>query len=288
MEKTLQDVAIKVRYRSFSGRMFFSVFLALMVYFTNVVFKDYSGFLVFFQCIICLSLSIFLLGTVLHGVYRSLDRILYLLHYYNCRLILQLVVGFFLPVGLAFCGFALYGYFIQLSFFDLFLYSFMPDFIYITLVFNVVYISSFLISYVHLLKVLVVPAKVFPKSWIGHDGLTGKKIINESEVAVFIRRGKYIFAILFDKSEYIVDRSIERLEEDVAGNDLFYLINPKCIVNMDSIDGYVSISSGRALLKLIFFLSDVLEVSQTNTPGFKVLFNKKVKNSSTQLLNFTF
>jgi len=104
---------------------------------------------------------------------------------------------------------------------------------------------------------------------------TGDKIktIPVEEVAYFFAEGKYCYLISTDKTEYLIDQTLDKLEA-LLNPDSFFRINRQFIVSLSSIDEMYTYPKGRVKMVLKPHNKKEAIVSVDRSPEFKKWLNR--------------
>ncbi len=94
------------------------------------------------------------------------------------------------------------------------------------------------------------------------------KIISVQEITCFYSENKTTYIKTNDKRDYIIDFSLEELENQLSP-ELFYKINRKLIININAIEDIINYSNSRLKLVIRNFTNFEAIVSREKVKGFK-------------------
>lgn len=134
--------------------------------------------------------------------------------------------------------------------------------------------SSFIHDFEELLRNYTGKAPEYKKRFLIQYGTKIKKVETE-EIAAFYSMEKNVFMVTFQKSNYPVNFTLDKLEE-VLDPEKFFRINRKMIINFDSITNMVPYSRSRIKVDLAVQLPKEIEalVSVERAKSFKDWLDK--------------
>lgn len=94
------------------------------------------------------------------------------------------------------------------------------------------------------------------------------KVISTDEIECFFSENKGTYIHTFDNRNYLIDTTLEVLEQDLDGN-YFYRINRKFIISMKAIKEIVIYSNSRLRIILTTFTGEDSIVSREKVTDFK-------------------
>ncbi|MFA9392646.1 MAG: LytR/AlgR family response regulator transcription factor [Prolixibacteraceae bacterium] len=97
--------------------------------------------------------------------------------------------------------------------------------------------------------------------------------LNTSEIAYFISENKITTAVTFTNEKYIIDFTLERLEEELNPDD-FFRTDRKSILNIDAISRFEDYFGGKLVLKLKTPFNEKITVSRLKASAFKMWIGK--------------
>lgn len=97
--------------------------------------------------------------------------------------------------------------------------------------------------------------------------------INTSDIACFMSENKVTTAITFKNEQYVVDFTLDRLEEELDP-ELFFRADRSTITHIDIISRFEDYFGGKLLVKLKSPLNQKISVSRLKASAFKVWVGK--------------
>jgi DNA-binding LytR/AlgR family response regulator len=128
------------------------------------------------------------------------------------------------------------------------------------------------IDYKNLLKILQTPAESYQKRFMVTAGEKVKSIAVE-EIAYFFAEGRYVFLNTHDNRKYIIDYTLDNLEE-LMNPAHFFRVNRQFVVSFRAIREMFSYPKGRVKLVLQPACSEEVIVSLSKAVEFKQWLNK--------------
>ncbi|MFD2586997.1 LytR/AlgR family response regulator transcription factor [Croceitalea marina] len=95
------------------------------------------------------------------------------------------------------------------------------------------------------------------------------KIINADEVECFYSENKGTYAATIDGRNYLLDTTLENLEEELAPK-IFFRVSRKFYVNINHINDIISYTNSRLQIKLNHFKEQEIIVSRERVKDFKL------------------
>jgi DNA-binding LytR/AlgR family response regulator len=125
---------------------------------------------------------------------------------------------------------------------------------------------------IEILKAIQAPAKEYQKRFMV---TSGEKLVSvkTEDIAYFFGHQRYIFLVTFQNEQYLVDASLEKLEELVNPQD-FFRINRQFIVRFEAIKNMYTYLRGRVKLDLNPPCKEEAIVSTERTAEFKQWLNR--------------
>lgn len=123
-----------------------------------------------------------------------------------------------------------------------------------------------------LIQSIQTPSKEYQKRFMA---TSGEKIISVKveEIAYFVGHQRYVFLVNFKNEQYLVDFTLEKLEELLNPND-FFRINRQFIVNFNAIKNMYAYLRGRIKLELNPPSKEDTVVSIERAAAFKQWLNR--------------
>jgi DNA-binding LytR/AlgR family response regulator len=123
-----------------------------------------------------------------------------------------------------------------------------------------------------LMKSIQIPTQEYQKRFMA---TSGEKIISikTEDIAYFVGHQRYVFLVNFKNEQYLVDFTLEKLEEVLNPND-FFRINRQFIVNYNAIKNMYAYLRGRIKLELNPSSKEDTVVSIERAPAFKQWLNR--------------
>ncbi|MDA3815907.1 MAG: LytTR family DNA-binding domain-containing protein, partial [Prolixibacteraceae bacterium] len=97
--------------------------------------------------------------------------------------------------------------------------------------------------------------------------------INTNDIACFVSENKVTTAITFTNEKYVVDFTLDRLEEELDP-DTFFRADRSSIIHIDIISRFEDYFGGKLMLKLKSPLNQKITVSRLKASAFKVWAGK--------------
>ncbi len=92
--------------------------------------------------------------------------------------------------------------------------------------------------------------------------------IKIGDVACFLYEDKITYAITFDSTKYIIDMSLNKIEEEIDSL-LFFRANRKSIININAFDFFEFYFNGKLVIKLKINIPVKIFVSKYKATSFK-------------------
>lgn len=127
-------------------------------------------------------------------------------------------------------------------------------------------------DYTEIIKAISSGQKEFRKRFMISAGNKYFKI-NTSEIACFFSENKITTAHTFSNQKYVVDFTLERLEEELNPAD-FFRADRRSIINIDAISRFEDFFGSKLVVKLKSPFNEKITVSRLKAPSFKVWFGK--------------
>lgn len=98
----------------------------------------------------------------------------------------------------------------------------------------------------------------------------GQKYISlkVEEVACFIVEGRITTAVTFNEERYLLNISLDKLEEEIDSR-LFFRTNRATIINIDAFDYFENYFGGKLIVKLKKSMLEPIAISRVKAPSFK-------------------
>ncbi|PWJ45076.1 LytR/AlgR family response regulator transcription factor [Sediminitomix flava] len=97
--------------------------------------------------------------------------------------------------------------------------------------------------------------------------------LNVEDIALFHSINKTTLAVTYDKKEYVVDLTLERLEEQL-NPDKYFRVNRQMIMNIDAIQSIEQYFNGKLLVKPTMSFNEEIMVSREKARLFKNWINQ--------------
>lgn len=104
----------------------------------------------------------------------------------------------------------------------------------------------------------------------GHSTYTS---LDVSDIAYFYSESKITFAVTFAQKEYIINFSLEQLEDDLSKND-FFRLNRKYIANIKAIDSFADFFGGKLIVHFTIPMKETVTISRLKNSAFKEWMGK--------------
>jgi len=105
------------------------------------------------------------------------------------------------------------------------------------------------------------------------QGATSYTKINVSEIAYFYSLNKITFAVSYQRKEYILDFTLENLEEELNPND-FFRASRNMIIHIDSVLKFEDYFGGKLILQLNPPFKEAVTISRLKNAAFKTWVGK--------------
>lgn len=97
--------------------------------------------------------------------------------------------------------------------------------------------------------------------------------ITQNEVAYFQADGKVVYLVTKEARRYVIDHTMERLEQDLLPPEGFFRVNRSYTINIDTIQGIQNYANGRLKLTLKPAAEQDIIVSREKVTFFKAWLN---------------
>ncbi len=97
--------------------------------------------------------------------------------------------------------------------------------------------------------------------------------IVQNDVAYFQADGKIVYLVTKAAKRYVIDYTMERLEQDLLPPEIFFRVNRSFMINVDSIQGIQNYANGRLKLTLQPVTEQDVVVSREKVAFFKAWLN---------------
>ncbi len=97
--------------------------------------------------------------------------------------------------------------------------------------------------------------------------------LDAKDIACFLFDARITYAITFDNQRYVINHSMDRLENELDP-ELFFRANRQTIINMEAIDRFESYFNGQLAIKLVNNIEDKVLVSRIKASQFKEWLNR--------------
>lgn len=128
------------------------------------------------------------------------------------------------------------------------------------------------VDYSELVEAIRSGKKEYRKRFLINRGNSYFKI-NTSDIACFVSENKITTAITFKNEQYVVDFTLDRLEEELDP-ELFFRADRQTIIHIDIISRFEDYFGGKLVVKLKSPLNQKITVSRLKASAFKVWVGK--------------
>lgn len=128
------------------------------------------------------------------------------------------------------------------------------------------------VDYSELVEAIRSGKKEYRKRFLINHGNSYFKI-NTSDIACFVSENKITTAITFKNEQYVVDFTLDRLEEELDP-ELFFRADRQTIIHIDIISRFEDYFGGKLVVKLKSPLNQKITVSRLKASAFKVWVGK--------------
>lgn len=97
--------------------------------------------------------------------------------------------------------------------------------------------------------------------------------LDAKDIACFLFDARITYAITFDNQRYVINHSMDRLENELDP-EVFFRANRQTIINMEAIDRFESYFNGQLAIKLVNNIEDKVLVSRIKASQFKEWLNR--------------
>ncbi len=97
--------------------------------------------------------------------------------------------------------------------------------------------------------------------------------LDTKDIACFIFDARITYAVTFENQRYIINHSMDRLENEL-NPEVFFRANRQTIINMEAIDRFESYFNGQLAIKLKNNIEDKVLVSRIKATQFKDWLNR--------------